>query len=292
MDNIRIEKKLTTRTRGLERYFNEVNKYKLISVEREVELAEKIKHGDKDALQELINANLKFVISIAKQYAAYEPDLLLDLISQGNIGLIDAAKTYDATRGFKFISYAVWHIRKEILYYLMYNKRTIKVPQNVGTAINKVKKISQKFEQEHERDIEPEELKDIFLEMKDKDSAAVDFQKAYSHINGPTSLDAPINEDGVELSELIASDDRSPSFIKTEGLDKLKKLIEHSLNPRYAKIVSQRLGLEDGYPLSWERIAELHERTPTMMQTIYNKSIRLMRRNAIVHGITMGDFEF
>jgi len=289
MNNLRIEKKITYRVRNLDRYFNEVNKHKLLTVDREVELSQKIAMGDTEALNELVKANLKFVISIAKQYASSNPELLLDLISQGNIGLIDAAKTYDATKGFKFISYAVWHIRKEILHYFLSASRTIRVPQNVSSALNKAKKASSEFEQKHDREIEFEELEEIMSKLDKKEYGNVDFKKAYDLINGPTSLDAPINEDGISLGDVIQSED-SGNYYLDDDMKKLKAIMEICLKPRYIKIISQRLGLTGNEPMSWQEISKGNGTSLEAARMMFNKSISILRRFTRKHKISLGDF--
>jgi len=291
MNNLIIEKKLTNRTRGLDRYFNEINKKKLISVDKEVELADRIKQGDELALQEMVNANLKFVVSVAKQYSGNDSDLLLDLISQGNIGLIDAAKTYDSTRGFKFISYAVWHIRKEMLQHLMNSSRTIRVPQSVSSAMNKAKKIIQKFEQENERDIEHEEIRDILLEMEDKEHAAVDFNKARLHFNGQSSLDAPTNDDEGSLHDIIASSEIGNQFLRQDVINRLIEIINACLNPTQAAIVKSRFGLDDGEFKHWTAVAELVGKSPEMSRIIFNKAIKIIQIFAKNNKISIVDFE-
>jgi RNA polymerase primary sigma factor len=291
MNNLIIEKKLTNRTRGLDRYFNEINKKKLISVDKEVELADRIKQGDELALQEMVNANLKFVVSVAKQYSGNDSDLLLDLISQGNIGLIDAAKTYDSTRGFKFISYAVWHIRKEMLQHLMNSSRTIRVPQSVSSAMNKAKKIIQKFEQENERDIEHEEIRDILLEMEDKENAAVDFNKARLHFNGQSSLDAPTSDDEGSLHDIIASSEIGNQFLRQDVINRLIEIINACLNPTQAAIVKSRFGLDDGEFKHWTAVAELVGKSPEMSRIIFNKAIKIIQIFAKNNKISIVDFE-
>jgi RNA polymerase primary sigma factor len=292
MNELTIGKKLTIKSRGLERYFNDVNKNKKISIAREVELSELIKEGNSAAIEELVNANLKFVISVAKQYSSSsDPDLLLDLISQGNIGLFDAAKTYDATKGFKFISYAVWHIRKEILSYLFNSKKTIRVPQNVNSAINKAKKISEKFEQENHREIDECEINDILIDSYDADSTISDWNKAFSLSVGVSSLDISIGDDDSSLSEIIKGDDYISDLSISEKKQNLKRLIETCLEPYYSSVVFQRIGFYSGYVVPWTEIAEQNGKSVEMMRTIYLKSIKIMRNFAKQNGITMSDFE-
>lgn len=291
MNDLHIEKKITNRTKGLDRYFVEINKKKLISIDKEVELSEKIKLGDTLALQELVDANLKFVVSVAKQYSGSDPNLLLDLISQGNIGLIDAAKTYDATRGFKFISYAVWHIRKEILQYLMNSNRTIRIPQSVSSAINKAKKVIQKFEQENQRAIESDEIRDLLIERNEKEHSTVDFDKAYMHFGGTSSLDTPLNEDGGTLQDIIESNEFSIDFLKKDAIKRLIDIIDASLTPMQANIIKCRFGLDDGETKHWNIVSKLTGKSPEMCRVIFNKAIRIIQRFAKNNKISIGDFE-
>ena len=291
MNDLHIEKKITNRTRGLDRYFVEINKKKLISVDKEVELSEKIKLGDALALKELVDANLKFVVSVAKQYAGSDPDILLDLISQGNIGLIDAAKSYDATRGFKFISYAVWHIRKEILLYLVNNKRTIRIPQNVSQAINSAKKVIQRFEQENERAIESDEIRELLLEADEKEYSNVDFDKAYAHFGGTSSLDTPINEDGGTLQDIIESKEFSIQFLKQDAIQRLINIIDVCLTPMQANIVKCKFGLDDGEIKHWTSVSKIVGKSPEMSRIIFNKAIRTIQIFAKKNRISITDFE-
>jgi len=160
MRQLKITKSITNReSASLDKYLQEIGKEELISVEEEVELAQRIKKGDQAALEKLTRANLRFVVSVAKQYQNQGLSLP-DLINEGNLGLIKAAEKFDETRGFKFISYAVWWIRQSILQALAEQSRIVRLPLNQVGSLNKINKAYSKFEQEHERRPSPEELAD------------------------------------------------------------------------------------------------------------------------------------
>src|SRR5436190_21558535 len=189
MRQLKITKQVTNReTQSLEKYLQEIGKVELITAEQEVELARKIKQGDKKALEQLTKANLRFVVSVAKQYQN-QGLTLGDLINEGNLGLIKAAQRFDETRGFKFISYAVWWIRQSILQALAEQSRIVRLPLNKIGSINKINKTFSKLEQELEREPSYEEVSRV-LELMPSD--VVD---TMSNVGRHMSMDAPLNPD-------------------------------------------------------------------------------------------------
>ena len=168
MRQLKITKQITNReSQSLEKYFQEISKVEMITAEEEVELARRIREGDQMALEKLCKANLRFVVSVAKQYQNQGLSLP-DLINEGNLGLIKAAEKFDETRGFKFISYAVWWIRQSILQALAEQSRIVRLPLNQVGSLNKINKAFSKFEQEHERKPSPEELAETLELPADK----------------------------------------------------------------------------------------------------------------------------
>ena len=275
MRHIKIDQRITNRNKLTERYFNDVNQYDRVSVDKEVELANRIQQGDKNALTELITANLRFVISVAKQYSSHNSELLTDLISQGNIGLIDAAKTYDASRGFKFISYAVWHIRKEMLAYLESSTRTIRLPQSISRAITKAKKLEDRLEQSLVRSIEFDEIRDAFEEIGDKELSKMNFEKAY-YFSNVDSLDAPLSEDGGSLNDIIEiKEDEKDHFMENSKI--LNQILKKCLTPKQLKVISYKFGLNGEDLTSWESIGAACGFSGQNAKSIYEKAIIRIR---------------
>src|SRR5256885_13346020 len=202
MRQLKITKQVTNReTASLDKYLQEIGRVELITAEEEVKLARKIKQGDPQALETLTKANLRFVVSVAKQYQN-QGLTLSDLINEGNLGLIKAAQRFDETRGFKFISYAVWWIRQSILQALAEQSRIVRLPLNKIGSYNKANKAYMAFEQEHEREPSTEELADI-LEMSETEINNI-FQSNTRH----TSLDAPVHEaEDVAMGDLLKGAD-------------------------------------------------------------------------------------
>ena len=202
MRQLKITKSITNReSASLDKYLQEIGKEELITVEEEVELAQRIKKGDQEALEKLTKANLRFVVSVAKQYQNQGLSLP-DLINEGNLGLIKAAEKFDETRGFKFISYAVWWIRQSILQALAEQSRIVRLPLNQVGSLNKINKAFARFEQEHERTPSPEELA-TELELP-KEKVTDTLRVAGRHV----SVDAPFadGEDNSLLDVLVNPD--------------------------------------------------------------------------------------
>ena len=240
MRQLKITKSITNReSASLDKYLQEIGKEELITVEEEVELAQRIKKGDQAALEKLTRANLRFVVSVAKQYQNQGLSLP-DLINEGNLGLIKAAEKFDETRGFKFISYAVWWIRQSILQALAEQSRIVRLPLNQVGSLNKINKAYSKFEQEHERRPSPEELAEQ-LELP-ADKVADTLRVSGRHV----SVDAPFvdGEDNSLLDVLINND--SPSADRVLIDESLSREIDRSLTTlteREADIIRMFFGI-------------------------------------------------
>jgi RNA polymerase primary sigma factor len=251
MRQLKITKSITNReSASLDKYLQEIGKEELISVEEEVELAQRIKKGDRAALEKLTKANLRFVVSVAKQYQNQGLSLP-DLINEGNLGLIKAAEKFDETRGFKFISYAVWWIRQSILQALAEQSRIVRLPLNQVGSLNKINKAFSKFEQENERTPSPEELADV-LELP-KEKVADTLKVSGRHV----SVDAPFieGEDNSLLDVLTNSD--SPVA------DKLLMERERDIIRFFFGIGCQEMTLEEigeKFGLTRERVRQIKEK--------------------------------
>src|SRR5690554_4002204 len=225
MRQLKITKSITNReSASLDKYLQEIGREDLITVEEEVELAQAIKKGDRQALEKLTRANLRFVVSVAKQYQNQGLSLP-DLTNEGNLGLIKAAEKFDETRGFKFISYAVWWIRQSILQALAEQSRIVRLPLNQVGSLNKINKAYSKFEQEHERKPSPEELADQLEVPEDKIKESMNVSGRH------VSMDAPLsaNEDGGTLMDVMANGD-SPKADALLMSESLQREIERSLS--------------------------------------------------------------
>ena len=250
MRQLKITKSITNRDgTTLDRYMQEINKYELISPEKEVELAQRIKGGDKEALKELTLANLRFVISVAKQYQNQGLSLQ-DLIAEGNIGLITAAERFDETRGFKFISYAVWWIRQSIMAAIHQKAKPIRIPLNKVTMISKITKLNHEFIIEYDRLPNDEELKQI-LGLTDKQLKEI-------HKPVYKSIDAPINDDndtyGDKLADMnTAQPDQTMTHSESLRID-LERAMSN-LSKREKDILTRSEGFY-GETLTLEELAE------------------------------------
>ena len=212
MRQLKIATQITNRdSQAVEKYLQEISKISMITPEEETILAQKIKMGDQRALDKLVQANLRFVVSVAKQYQ-HQGLSLSDLINEGNLGLIKAAQRFDETKGFKFISYAVWWIRQSILQALAEQGRLVRLPQNKIGTYNKANKAYMAFEQEHEREPSTEELAEL-LEMSETEINNI-FQSNTRH----TSLDAPVHEaEDVAMGDLLKGGDETDEDVMHEG---------------------------------------------------------------------------
>lgn len=277
MRQLKIVKQVTNRdTPSLDKYLHEIGKVELITAEEEVELARRIRSGDLDALNQLVKVNLRFVVSVSKQYQNQGLSLP-DLINEGNLGLIKAAQRFDETRGFKFISYAVWWIRQSILQALAEQARIVRLPLNKIGSINKINKILAVLEQKFERP--PTELEiSHALDLTAKD-IKVSIKNAVRHI----SMDAPLakGEESNMYDVLLSKDAPSPD--KQLITDSLRKEIERALNTltrREADIVRLYYGLNEKYPITLEEIGEAFNLTRERVRQIKEKAIKRLKNTA------------
>jgi RNA polymerase primary sigma factor len=276
MRQLKITKQVTNReTLSLDKYLHDIGKVELLTAEREVELAKRIRRGDQQALEELIKANLRFVVSVSKQYQNQGLSLP-DLINEGNLGLIKAAQRFDETRGFKFISYAVWWIRQSILQALAEQARIVRLPLNKIGSINKINRTFSKLEQEYQREPTPEEVANILETSSD---VVEDAMKVSSH---HVSMDAPLrDEDDNSLYDIMLNNE-SPSPDNMLITNSLRKEIERTLSTlgeREAEIIKYYFGL-NGYPQhTLEEIGEVFGLTRERVRQIKEKSIKKLKNH-------------
>lgn len=276
MRQLKITKSITNReSASLDKYLQEIGKEDLITVEEEVELAQRIKKGDQKALEKLTRANLRFVVSVAKQYQNQGLSLP-DLINEGNLGLIKAAEKFDETRGFKFISYAVWWIRQSILQALAEQSRIVRLPLNQVGSLNKINKAFSKFEQEHERKPSPEELAES-LELP-ADKVADTLRVSGRHI----SVDAPfVDGEDNSLLDVLVNDD-SPIADKNLLNESLTKEIDRALatlTERESDIIKLFFGIGI-QEMTLEEIGEKFGLTRERVRQIKEKAIRRLRHTS------------
>lgn len=276
MRQLKISKSITNReSASLERYLHEIGQEELLSADEEVELAQRIKKGDRKALDKLTKANLRFVVSVAKQYQNQGLSLS-DLINEGNLGLLKAAQKYDETRGFKFISYAVWWIRQSILQALAEQSRMVRLPLNQVSNMTKINRELNKFEQENERKPSLEEIAERIDLPEEKIEAAMK-----SNTGHHLSMDAPLTEgeDGSLLDVLSNAD--APGTDKALLVESLRKELLTALDRLTQKertIISAFYGI--GIPaMSLEEISEKLKLTRERVRQIKEKAIRRLRRN-------------
>jgi len=277
MRQLKITKQVTNReTASLDKYLQEIGKVDLITAEDEVELAQKIRAGDDRALDKLVKANLRFVVSVAKQYQN-QGLTLPDLINEGNLGLIKAAQRFDETRGFKFISYAVWWIRQSILQALAEQSRIVRLPLNKIGSINKINKMYASLEQEHERAPSANEIAS-HLEMSE-DDVKESMKNAGRHV----SMDAPLVEgEDSNLYDVIRSGE-SPIPDRELLNDSLRTEISRALatlTPREADVVQLYFGLGDEHPMTLEEIGEQFDLTRERVRQIKEKAIRRLKHTS------------
>ena len=277
MRQLKITQSITNReSTALEKYLQDISHEGLVSVEEEIELARKIKKGDVKALEKLTKADLRFVVSVAKQYQNQGLSLP-DLINEGNLGLIKAAKKYDETRGFKFISYAVWWIRQSIMQAISEQSRIVRVPINQMGVIHKMRKVVQQFEQEYQRLPSIDEIAEQIDLPKEK------IVEIMSMITKKISMDAPIstNDDGNLLD--VLPNKNSPSADEDLLEEGLKKEIERllvSLSEREQIILRGYFGINQR-EMSLEEIGEQTGLTRERVRQLKEKAIKRLRCNAI-----------
>ena len=279
MRQLKITKQVTNReTASLDKYLLEIGRVDLITAEEEVALARRIKEGDKGALEKLIKANLRFVVSVAKQYQNQGMSLP-DLINEGNLGLIKAAERFDETRGFKFISYAVWWIRQSILQSLAEQARIVRLPLNKIGTINKINKAFSHLEQHLERPPSAEEMADHL------ECSVADVRQSINNTGRHVSMDAPLVSGDESSSSMydILPNDSLPGPEKNLVVDSLRKDIERSLSTlttREGDVVRLYFGLNGRSPLTLEEIGVQFELTRERVRQIKEKVIRRLKHTS------------
>ncbi|MBK7428067.1 MAG: RNA polymerase sigma factor RpoD/SigA [Saprospiraceae bacterium] len=283
MRQLKIAHKITSReSYALERYLADISKIELLSPEQESDLAQRIRNDDEDALDKLVRANLRFVVSVAKQYQNQGLSLS-DLINEGNVGLLKAAKRFDETKGFKFISYAVWWIRQSILQAIVEYSRIVRLPTNKVTQYNKVNNTFASFLQEFQREPSNEELSDL-LNLSVKEVASL-----ISSNSRHVSMDAPMSDDeeSSTLLELISTDaDMSPDLQLME--ESVKMEIQYGmafLSPRELDVIACFFGLNGFKEMSLEEIAEKYDLTKERVRQIKDRAINRLKRNFNKHAL-------
>ena len=277
MRQLKITKQVTNReTASLDKYLQEIGKVDLITAEEEVELAQKVKAGDQLALEKLTKANLRFVVSVAKQYQN-QGLTLPDLINEGNLGLIKAAQRFDETRGFKFISYAVWWIRQSILQALAEQSRIVRLPLNKIGSINKINKTYAFLEQSHERPPSAEEI------ANELDMTINDVKESMKNSGRHVSMDAPLVEgEDSNLYDVLRSGE-SPNPDKQLIHESLRTEIERALEtltPREADVIKLYFGLGNHHPMTLEEIGETFDLTRERVRQIKEKAIRRLKHTS------------
>ena len=277
MRQLKITKQVTNReTASLDKYLQEIGKVDLITADEEVELAQRIKAGDQRALEKLTKANLRFVVSVAKQYQN-QGLTLPDLINEGNLGLIKAAQRFDETRGFKFISYAVWWIRQSILQALAEQSRIVRLPLNKIGSINKINKMYALLEQSNERPPSAEEI------AKELDMTVNDVKESMKNSGRHLSMDAPLVEgEDSNLYDVLRSGE-SPNPDRELIHESLQTEIERALEtltPREADVVRLYFGLSDQHPMTLEEIGETFDLTRERVRQIKEKAIRRLKHTS------------
>ena len=267
--------------RMLDQYLQEIGQIPLLTADEEVELTVRIKQGDEEALHKMVRSNLRFVVSVAKRYQG-QGLTLSDLINEGNYGLIKAAQRFDETRGFKFISYAVWWIRQAILQALAEQSRVVRLPLNRIGTISKIRKASARLAQLHERTPNVDEL------AAELDIKPEKIRDALKHTARHLSMDAPFNdEDDNNLLDVLANDDDRPP---DEGLisESLKADIERALAhlaPREAEITRLYFGIGRENPMTLEEIGQQFELTRERVRQIKEKALRKLRQRGRREGL-------
>ncbi|HRY32993.1 MAG TPA: sigma-70 family RNA polymerase sigma factor [Bacteroidales bacterium] len=277
MRQLKITKQVTNReTASLDKYLQEIGKVELISAEEEVMLAQRIKSGDRLALEKLTKANLRFVVSVSKQYQNQGLSLP-DLINEGNLGLIKAAQRFDETRGFKFISYAVWWIRQSILQALAEQSRIVRLPLNKIGSINKINKAYAKLEQAYEREPNAEEIANM-LEISEQE-----VKESLRNSGRHVSMDAPLIQDEDNTMYDVLRNEDGPTPESDLLYDSLRKEIDRAITtlpPREADVIRLYFGLNGSHPMTLEEIGEKFDLTRERVRQIKEKAIRRLKHTS------------
>ena len=275
MRQLKISKSITNReSASLDKYLQEIGHEELLTTDEEVELAQRIRKGDKRALERLTKANLRFVVSVAKQYQNQGLSLP-DLINEGNVGLIKAAEKFDETRGFKFISYAVWWIRQSLLQAIAEQSRLVRLPLNQVGSVNKIARELSRFEQEHERKPSVDEIAERVDLPEDK---IADAMKANSrHV----SMDAPIadGEDSSMIDFLAGDSSNTDRELAIESLKAEVSRILKLLTDKEQKVLRAFFGIDGSPEMTLDEIGEKYNLTRERVRQIKEKALRRLRRN-------------
>jgi RNA polymerase primary sigma factor len=297
MREFKITERYTPRSgRALQKYLVEVEKSKVLAADKESELIKKVMEGDEIAREKLLTANLRFVISVAKSYSQ-DPELFSELIAVGNIGLIEALKHFDPSRGFKFISYAVWHIRREMLLFLYESSRTVRIPTNKVQQLKAIKETQSKLTNLTGRDIPMEEAIDHLKELGDERFRSFDITSLdyiLTADNKPHSLNAQLSSetDSTTWEDVIPSQMESPEdhAVKTSGSEFLSQFL-HILNPIDEEIVLRHHGLKNTLlEETFESISKDLGISPQSTQQRYKKALRKLKVYARKESINRSDF--
>ena len=276
MRQLKINKQFTNReNKSLDKYLNEISKVEMITPTEEVELAKRIRDGDQVALEKLVNANLRFVVSVAKQYQN-QGLTLGDLINEGNLGLIKAAQRFDETRGFKFISYAVWWIRQSILQALADQSRLVRLPLNKVGSLSKIGVAAAQLEQKFEREATTEEIAELL------DLPTEEVETTLSTSGRHLSIDAPISDDeDTTLLTLLSNAEPNPDkSLIHESLQKEITRVMSILSEKEKEILNLYFGLEGSIPHSYEDISEKVNLTRERVRQIKEKALRKLRKSS------------
>jgi RNA polymerase primary sigma factor len=278
MRQLKITQSITNRSDlSFEKYLSDISKNEMISVEEEVRLARRIREGDEEALKKLVSANLRFVVSVAKQYQNQGLPIA-DLISEGNLGLIKAAKRFDESRGFKFISYAVWWIRQSILEALSEKSRVIRIPLNQVGVLSKINRTYSRLEQELDR---PPTEEEIAIEL---DLTEEKVRENIAQTRNSVSLDSPMGNDQDNSSMLeVLQNNHTPKTDSEVMMDSLRTDIERTLNsldPKSRDIIKLYFGIGYSYPRSMEEIGYKYQLTKERVRQIKEKSIRKIKASS------------
>ncbi len=274
MRQLKISKQVTNReTASLDKYLQEIGKVELITADEEVELARRIKAGDQVALEKLTKANLRFVVSVSKQYQNQGLSLP-DLINEGNLGLIKAAQRFDETRGFKFISYAVWWIRQSILQALAEQSRIVRLPLNKIGSINKITKAYAQLEQEYEREPKASEIAELL------DITEIEVKESLRNSGRHVSMDAPLIQDEENNMYDVLRNEEGTTPDQGLNYESLRREIERAISTlpqREADVIRLYFGLEGKHPMTLEEIGEKFDLTRERVRQIKEKAIRRLK---------------
>jgi RNA polymerase primary sigma factor len=295
MRQFKVTERITPRSgRAVSIYYTEVERYPVVTPKEEVELANKIQNGDLEARNRLATANLRFVITVAKMYT-HDPEIFNDLVAVGNIGLIEAAEKFDPSRGFKFISFAVWHIRKEMLKYLGESTRLVRIPQNKTNELRAILDAAAKLTMNLGRDATMDEVLEHLREIQDPRIKTVDsgvIRDAMSADQKPSSLDVHFDSsnpgDSGTLHDIIPSPDfKTDDFAHQENMKSLVERLTGSLTPLQREIVLRKHGIGNTIQMeeSYSSIGMALDMSGERVRQIYTKALRIMNSKARKSGI-------